>query len=120
MIADKDGSEPHQLAKVSGLVYCIRYSPDGRRIRFDITDPKIDSNAIWEMDANGKDIHRVFPDWKEWSFHGCGNWSPNGDYYYFLAGRETAQAIWLMPERRSLFRRRAKGPVTFDFRAATF
>ena len=110
MIADKDGSEPHQLAKVSGLVFCIRYSPDGRRIRFDITDPKIDSNSIWEMDADGKDIHRVFPDWKEWSFHGCGNWSPNGDYYYFLAGRENAQAIWVMPERRSLFRRRAKGP----------
>ena len=110
MVANKDGSEPHQLAKVSGIVYCIRYSPDGRRIRFDITDPKIDSNSIWEMGADGKDIHRVFPNWKEPFFHGCGNWSPDGNYYYFLAGRENAQAIWVMPERRSLFRRRPKGP----------
>jgi Tol biopolymer transport system component len=109
-MANRDGSEPHQLAKVSGIVFCIRYSPDGRRIRFDITDPKIDSNSIWEMDADGKDIHRVFPDWKESFFHGCGNWSPDGNYYYFLAGRGNAQAIWVMPERRSLFRRRAKGP----------
>jgi Tol biopolymer transport system component/DNA-binding winged helix-turn-helix (wHTH) protein len=110
VMANRDGSEPHQLAKVSGIVFCIRYSPDGRRIRFDITDPKIDSNSIWEMDADGKDIHRVFPDWKESFFHGCGNWSPDGNYYYFLAGRGNAQAIWVMPERRSLLRRRAKGP----------
>jgi Tol biopolymer transport system component/DNA-binding winged helix-turn-helix (wHTH) protein len=110
MIANKDGSEPHQLAKVSGLVFCIRYSPDGRRIRFDLHDPRIDSSSIWEMDANGKGIHPLLADWKESSFQRCGNWSPNGDYYYFLAGRENAQAIWVMPERRSLFRRRAKGP----------
>jgi Tol biopolymer transport system component/DNA-binding winged helix-turn-helix (wHTH) protein len=110
MTANKDGSEPHQLAEVSGFVFCIRYSPDGRRIRFDITDPKIDSNSIWEMDADGKDIHRVFPSWKESFSHGCGNWSPDGNYYYFLAGRGNAQAIWVMPERRSLFGRRAKGP----------
>jgi Tol biopolymer transport system component/DNA-binding winged helix-turn-helix (wHTH) protein len=110
MMANKDGSEPHQLAEVSGLVFCIRYSPDGRQIRFDITDPKIGSNSIWEMDAYGHGIHPLLPDWKESSFHGCGNWSPDGDYYYFLAGRENAQAIWVMPERRSLFRRRAKGP----------
>lgn len=110
MMANKDGSEPHQLAKVSGLVFCIRYSPDGRRIRFDLHDPTIDSSSIWEMDANGKGIHPLFPDWKESSFQRCGNWSPDGNYYYFLEGRGNAQAIWVMPERRSLFRRRAKGP----------
>jgi len=110
MMANKDGSEPHQLAKVSGLVFCIRYSPDGRRIRFDLHDPRIDSSSIWEMDANGKGIHPLFPAWKESSFQRCGNWSPDDNYYYFLAGRGNAQAIWVMPERRSLFRRRAKGP----------
>jgi Tol biopolymer transport system component len=110
MMANKDGSEPHQLAKVSGLVFCIRYSPDGRRIRFDLHDPRIDSSSIWEMDANGRDIHPLFPDWKESSFQRCGNWSPDGDYYYFLAGRGNAQAIWVMPERRSIFRRAAAGP----------
>jgi Tol biopolymer transport system component/DNA-binding winged helix-turn-helix (wHTH) protein len=110
MMANKDGSEPHQLAKVSGLVFCIRYSPDGRRIRFDLHDPRIDSSSIWEMDANGKGIHPLFPDWKESSFQRCGNWSPDGNYYYFLEGRGNAQAIWVMPEPRSLFRRRAKGP----------
>ena len=110
MMANKDGSEPHQLAKVSGIVFSIRYSPDGRRIRFDLTDPKTDSNSIWEIAANGRDIHPLFPEWKELPVQGSGNWSPDGDYYYFQAGRGSDQAIWVMPERRSILGRRAKSP----------
>jgi Tol biopolymer transport system component/DNA-binding winged helix-turn-helix (wHTH) protein len=109
MMANKDGAEPHQLAKVSGIVYSLRFSPDGRRIRFDLSGPRIDSSSIWEMDANGRDIHPLFPEWKESPFQCCGNWSPDGDYYYFVAGRGNAQAIWVMPERRSIFRQPAKG-----------
>jgi Tol biopolymer transport system component/DNA-binding winged helix-turn-helix (wHTH) protein len=110
MMAKRDGSEPHPLAKVSGIVFSIRYSPDGLRIRFDLTDPQTDSNSIWEMDANGKNIHPLFPGWKESPIQGGGNWSTDGDYYYFQAGRGNAQAIWVMPERPSLFGRRTRGP----------
>jgi Tol biopolymer transport system component/DNA-binding winged helix-turn-helix (wHTH) protein len=115
MMANKDGSDPHPLAKVSGIVFSIRYSPDGRRIRFDLTDPKTDSNSIWEMDANGKNIHPLFPGWKVSPVQGGGNWSPDGNYYYFQAGRGNAQAIWVMPEHRSIFGRRAKGPSRLTF-----
>jgi len=122
MMANKDGSEPRQLAKLSGVVYGLRFSPDGRRIRFDLTDPRIDSNSIWEMDANGKNVHPLLPDWKESQFQCCGNWSPDGDYYYFQAGRGNAQAIWVMTEARSIFHRHIKrpsrltsGPLRFSF-----
>ena len=111
MTANKDGSEPHQLAKVPGIVFALRFSPDGRRIRFDLTDPKIDSNSIWEIDANGKGAHPLLPDWKESSVQGGGNWSPDGHYYYFQAGRGKAQGIWVMPEAHSIFHRKAKRPT---------
>jgi DNA-binding winged helix-turn-helix (wHTH) protein/Tol biopolymer transport system component len=110
MLANKDGSGPHQLAKVSGWVNSLRFSPDGRRIRFDLFDPRISSNSIWEMDANGSDIHPLFPDWKGSPYQCCGNWSPDGDYYYFQATNENAQDIWVMPESRSIIHRSAKGP----------
>ena len=63
-------------------------------------------------------IHPLFPDWRE-SHQCCGNWSPDGAYYYFRAGRGDDQAIWVMPERRSLFRRVAPklltpGPLRFS------
>jgi Tol biopolymer transport system component/DNA-binding winged helix-turn-helix (wHTH) protein len=111
MIADKDGSEPDQLAKVSGVVRALRFSPDGRRIRFYVLPfPGRDSSSIWEMDANGKHIHPLFPNWKESPYQCCGNWSPDGDYYYFEAGSGNDQAIWVMPEHRSIFRRAAAAP----------
>lgn len=110
IIVNKDGSEPHQLANVPGVARALRFSPDGRRMRFYVTHPKADSDSIWEMAANGKDLHPLFPDWKESPYQCCGNWSPDGDYYYFQAGRGSAQAIWVMPERRSMFGRAAASP----------
>jgi Tol biopolymer transport system component/DNA-binding winged helix-turn-helix (wHTH) protein len=110
MIANQDGSEPHPLANVPGIARALRFSPDGRRIRFYMTRYKADSSSIWEMDANGKDVHPLFPDWKDSPFQCCGNWSTDGDYYYFVAGRGDTQAIWVMPERGSIFRRAGVRP----------
>jgi Tol biopolymer transport system component/DNA-binding winged helix-turn-helix (wHTH) protein len=110
LFANKDGSDPHQVTEVSGIPRGFRFSPDGRRIRFWVIQAKGDSSAIWEMDANGKDIHPLFPDWKESSYQCCGNWSPDGKYYYFRAGWGSTQAIWVMPEGRSIFHRAAEGP----------
>ena len=110
MMMNQDGSEPHLLAKVSGVVRTLRFSPDGRRIRFHIIHDRASSDSIWEMNANGKDLHPLFPNWKEAPFQCCGNWSPDGKYYYFQAGRGAAQDIWVMPERRSILGRAAEGP----------
>jgi Tol biopolymer transport system component/DNA-binding winged helix-turn-helix (wHTH) protein len=110
MIANKDGSEPHPLAELSGVPRGFRFSPDGRRIRFYVIQPKAESRTIWEMNADGKDAHPLFPDWKDSPYQCCGDWSPNGDYYYFMAGLGNEQGIWVLPERRSLFRRGAAGP----------
>jgi len=121
MLANKDGSEPHPLAKASGVVKMLRFSPDGRRIRFSLVQPNAESNSIWEMEANGKDIHPLFPDWKESTYQCCGNWSPDGDYYYFQAVRDSTRGIWVIPERSSIFHRLAKnespltsGPLRFS------
>jgi Tol biopolymer transport system component len=109
MIANKDGTEPHQLAEISGIPRAFRFSPDGRQVRFTLIQDKADSSSLWEMDANGKNLHPLFPDWKESPYQCCGNWSLNGDYY-FQAGRGSTQAIWVIPERRSIFRRGAAQP----------
>lgn len=111
MIANKDGSDPHLLAKVPGIVFGIRFSPDGRRIRFDVMDPNTQFNSLWEMDSGGRNTHPLFPEWKTYPSHCCGNWSTDGNYYYFQAGIGDNQAVWVLPERRSIFLRRAKGPA---------
>jgi Tol biopolymer transport system component/DNA-binding winged helix-turn-helix (wHTH) protein len=110
MIAKNDGTEGRELAKISGFVFGIRFSPDGGRIRFDVQDPETSLFSLWEMDAMGKNIHALFADRKTFPSHCCGNWSPDGNYYYFAAGRGNEQAIWVMPERNSMLHRRVASP----------
>jgi Tol biopolymer transport system component/DNA-binding winged helix-turn-helix (wHTH) protein len=97
-IANKDGSNSLPLANVSGIVRLLRFSPDGRRIRFSVVHSKSETSSIWEMAADGTGVRPLFPDWKVASYQSNGDWSPDGDYYYFQAGRGNTQAIWVMPE----------------------
>ena len=110
LLAKNDGSEPHELVKLSGVVRLLRFSPDGRRLRFSIIPSKTESNSVWEMTANGAGLHPLLPDWSPSPYQSSGNWSPDGHYYYFQAGRGSSQAIWALPERRSLYRAAAASP----------
>jgi Tol biopolymer transport system component/DNA-binding winged helix-turn-helix (wHTH) protein len=111
-VANKDGSDPRQLANVPGWVRGLRFSPDGQRIRFSVFRlPFPDFSSIWEMESNGENIHQVFAERKELPYQCCGNWSPNGDYYYFLGGRGSDQAIWVVSELRSILSRTATSPL---------
>jgi|SRR5215472_242796 len=121
-IANKDGSAPKELASVPGVVRGLRFSQDGQRVRFYVVSrPERSLSTLWEMDANGKDPHLLLSDWKESPYRCCGNWSPDGKFYYFQAGRGSDQAIWVLPDRaNSLGRanpqpsRLISGPLRFS------
>ena len=104
---NRDGSNPHELAKGPGEVWGLRYSPDGKRIRFNILGGPWLESSQWQIDANGSNLHPLLRNWKGPPFQCCGNWSPDGNYYFFQAGQGNDQAIWVMPEHRFIF---AGGP----------
>lgn len=104
-IANLDGTDPLPLADLPGLLSGPQFSPDGKLIRFWLTETGGSANArsIWEMNSNGTNLHQLLPNWKEAPDQCCGNWSPDGDYYFFQARRGNDQAIWVLPERHSMF-----------------
>lgn len=104
-VVDLDGSDPHTLTSVPGFIRAPRYSPDGKRIRFTVFQPERSGRSIWEMEADGTHLHPLFTNWNETTDQCCGSWSADGAYFYFQASRGSDQAIWVLPERRSLFRR---------------
>jgi Tol biopolymer transport system component len=109
-IVNEDGIDPHTIAEISGSAAWFRYSPDGRLIRFSILQDSGNSSALWEMHADGTNLHQLLPNWKESLDQCCGRWSPDGNYYYFLTSAffgdgGPSQGIWVMPEHRSIFRR---------------
>jgi Tol biopolymer transport system component/DNA-binding winged helix-turn-helix (wHTH) protein len=110
-IANEDGSDPHLLVEIPGRGRWFRFSPDGRLIRFSLLQEEGNASSIWEMNADGTNLHQLLPGWKGAPDQCCGRWSPDGDYYYFLTGAfflgggGPEQAIWVIPERHSRFRR---------------
>jgi Tol biopolymer transport system component/DNA-binding winged helix-turn-helix (wHTH) protein len=109
-IANEDGTDPHLLAEVPGVGRWFRFSPDGRLIRFSLLGEDGTSSSIWEMNADGANLHQLLPGWKGAPDQCCGRWSPDGDYYFLTAafnygGGNPAQAIWVIPRGRFPFRR---------------
>src|SRR5262249_31771066 len=107
---------------VSGIVLGLRFSPDGRRIRFSVLRSEANYSAsIWEMNAEGGELHPLFAGLEGSAFRCCGSWSPDGKYYYFEGRLGNSQSIWVMPGRHSIFhgaagspRRLIAGPLRFS------
>ena len=117
--AKSDGSQPRKIATVGSQVFSLRLSPDGQRLRFDVVDTRDGSSAIWELQANGSNLHPLLPAWKSEPNECCGKWTPDGRYYLFQSVHDGRTDIWALPEK-SWWSRQPKpvqltnGPLNFS------
>lgn len=101
--ANANGSQPRKLAAVNGYVGGVRFSPDGRRLRFDVLDPNTGFTTLWEVLADGSRLHPLLPGWNSAPRECCGNWTPDGKHYVFQSHRDGKTNLWLLPERAHWF-----------------
>jgi eukaryotic-like serine/threonine-protein kinase len=104
-LCNPDGSESHELAKTAGIPFDLRFSPDGKRIRFSVRDTSQRTTALWEITAEGKDLHLVLPNWKTMPQEAAGSWTPDGRYFVFQSADHNSENIWALREGTSFFRR---------------
>jgi DNA-binding winged helix-turn-helix (wHTH) protein/WD40 repeat protein len=108
-----DGTDIRRLATFKSYVTDISWSPDGGRIRLTV------DSSLWEIVSTGENLHPVLPEWKGPVGQCCGRWTPDGDFYAFLAGGnsevgptvEGFEQIWVLDERHSMFHRVPRAPV---------
>jgi Tol biopolymer transport system component/serine/threonine protein kinase len=110
-IVNSDGTGVHKLASVGGAASPLSWSPDGNTIRF-----SRDLGSLWEITSSGSNLHELLPGRHPSEQKCCGRWSPDGEFFVFLAGAfgpgEIPEAqIYALDERRGLFRRPAKEPI---------
>jgi Tol biopolymer transport system component len=110
-LAGSDGRQPRKLVSLPGSPWAPRWSPDGKKIRFTLTDPKTNSNSLWEVSADGNDLHPLLPGWNTPPEECCGNWTPDGRYYLFGSNRGGVSNIWAGRESGGLFRKASFAPV---------
>jgi predicted Ser/Thr protein kinase len=100
-IANSDGSGAHKILSMPTLGV-VSFSPDGRRLRFNVSDRQTDSTTIWEANNDGSGPHPVLPaGWNKPARECCGVWTPDGKYYLFQSRRDNTSNIWVLPEPSS-------------------
>lgn len=120
-LANHDLSEPRKIATAAGQVLGLRFSPDGRRLRFDLVDPGNSSRSLWEVARNGSGLRQLLPGWNTVPRECCGNWTPDGKYYLFGSFRDGRESIWALPEKSFWLSRTPQpvqltnGPLDFQF-----
>jgi serine/threonine protein kinase/Tol biopolymer transport system component len=110
-VARGDGSQSRKLASLPGTANYSRWSPDGKKIRFTLNDPKSGSNSLWEVDADGSHLHPLVAGWNSPPDECCGRWTPDGRYYLFSSTRGGTSNIWAVRETSGLFRKGSLAPV---------
>ena len=118
--ANSDFGDQRKVTTADGSVFRISFSPDGRRLRFDVTDPGNTSISIWEMASNGTGLHPVLPGWNSVPHECCGGWTPDGKYFLFQSFRDGRNDVWALKEKSSWLGKTPKpvqltnGPLDFQ------
>ncbi len=111
-IVGVDGGDPHKLLTTPGVAFWLRWSPDGRRLRFTLRDPKSQTAELWEVAADGANPHPLLPDWSQPASECCGSWTPDGDNFVFQSSHSGHSEIWVLRERPRYFGRGEPRQIT--------
>src|SRR6267143_576849 len=103
-LANADGTAPHRLVSARGSAFAASFSPDGSRIRFSLQD-QVNTNAasLWEVRADGSDLHQMLAGWQTPASECCGRWTHDGRYYVFESRAGQGDNIFAMPDSASIF-----------------
>jgi Tol biopolymer transport system component len=126
-LAGIDGSNPQKIWTAGGNAYYPAWSPDGRRLRLSVVDPKDARRSIWEVRPSGGEAHPVLPGFALSAC--CGRWAPDGRHYVFSAGpppqsgvaslAPSGSDLWVLTERGGWSSRKSKpirltqGPLSY-------
>jgi len=110
-LANSDGSEPRRLLLAAGTSNDLRWSPDGSNLRFTLNDPQTNNRSIWQVSADGGNLHPLLPGWNNMPNECCGKWTPDGRFFVFQAIRDGTANVWALNEHAGLFRSTNREPV---------
>jgi len=113
--ANADGRERRKLTDAPGDVDYPRWSLDDKVVRFTVVSPQDKRMSLWEVRADGTHLRQLFPDWPAEHEQFCGNWTPDGRYFFFADRWDLPNSgdtqIWAMREEQSLWHETTRQPV---------
>ena len=115
-ISSTEGKNARKLGSVKGRPFSPRFSADGQRIRFSISDVETNTSALWEVGSDGSNLHELLPGWNKAHTLCCGVWSKDGKSYIFQATQSsptTFTTLWVLPSQGGEPSQLTEGPMSF-------
>lgn len=110
--ADADGSNPRRLAVFPDIA-SLQVSPDGRQVRV-ATNFVLTNAGLLQVDLmRPSSPQPVIADAQ--GDLSMGTWSPDGNYFFFLAWVRDRNDLWVMPEKRYWWQWRKMRPIQLTF-----
>ncbi|HMD99683.1 MAG TPA: winged helix-turn-helix domain-containing protein [Terriglobia bacterium] len=115
-VVKPDGSDSRKLATAEGKGWLSRWAPDGQALRFSAWANEVWTLALWEVDPEGSNLHRLLAGWREppagyGDGESDGDWTPDGNYFVFRSTRAGLASIWAISETGRFLRRPSRAPV---------
>src|SRR5579875_546952 len=100
-IAQSNGSDIQKFASLPGRAFWLRWSPDGKELRFTLLNSETHSSRLWSIHANGQGAHLLLAD--DDGSECCGSWTADGRDYVFQKNDAEGSNIWVLPSQSGWF-----------------
>jgi Tol biopolymer transport system component len=98
-----------KFAAVPDFSYWFRWSPDGRALRFTVSEAN-GPHSLWEISSKGGNLHHVFPELAG-TLNQKGIWTPDGKYFLFQMLHQNRMDLWAVREKGDLLHKVDHRPV---------
>ncbi|HET9178675.1 MAG TPA: winged helix-turn-helix domain-containing protein [Terriglobia bacterium] len=109
--ASPDGTDAKKLVSLPGDGFGFHWSPDSSCLDISVLNKKTGAQSLWELRADGTNLHQLLPGWSNPPAECCGVWTPDGKYLVFQATRNGVTALWALPQTTGLFSRASRQPI---------
>jgi len=109
-VVNPETNATHKFASLPDFTYWLRWSPDGRSLRFTVSEAT-GGIHLWEVKADGSRMHRLLPNWREPPGERTGNWTPDGKYFVFQGFHNGRGDLWAIREKGDFFHKPSPAPV---------
>jgi len=109
-VVNPETNATHKFASLPDFTYWLRWSPDGRALRFTVGEAT-GGVHLWEVKADGSRMHRLLPNWQEPPGERTGNWTPDGKYFVFQGFHNGRGDLWAIRDKGDFFHKANPAPV---------
>jgi Tol biopolymer transport system component/predicted Ser/Thr protein kinase len=106
-LAKSDGTESRKLVSMEGFAFDPFFSPDGSKLRLSVQDAKTGAASLWEVSAQGTNLHPLLAGWHKPPNECCGKWTADGRYFVFFSQGQ----VWALSESGGFLRKSSRTPV---------